>query len=124
MPHTLVVKIRGTGAVPAAAQEEGEGELEGAAVVDAEDAFITLRTDADLQRAFAAAEAAGQLVQASSPSPGLLSFITVFEWVRMSEYPLTNMEPHAPAPVTHTAVHQNGQDGGGRHGPRVPGGDA
>ncbi len=70
MPHNLVVKIRGassSAAAAAAAQEEEGGNEAGAAaaaLVDTEDAvFITLRSDADLARAFAEAEAAGQMVQ-------------------------------------------------------------
>jgi len=77
MPHNLVVKIRGASsssaaAAAAAAQEEEGGNEAGAAaaLVDTEDAvFITLRSDADLARAFAEAEAAGQMVQVRALTP-------------------------------------------------------
>jgi hypothetical protein len=59
MPHNLVVKIRGAASAP----ENGAKGEEAGELVDTEDTFITLRSDADLARAFAAAEAAGQLVQ-------------------------------------------------------------
>lgn len=59
MPHNLVVKIRAAGTPSAAQEKEEEADM-------GEDAFITLRTDADLQRAFATAEAAEQLVQVCS----------------------------------------------------------
>jgi hypothetical protein len=92
MPHTLVVKIRGgneasfsssssssstTDPAAAAAAASGGGGGGGGGGGEAEPAlvdthtgdgdddalFITLRTDADLAAAFAAAERAGQMVQ-------------------------------------------------------------
>lgn len=66
MPHTLVAKIRG-----AVEEQEAEGQHGGEepALVDTEDTFITLRTDADLARAFDEAERAGQMVQVRVPFP-------------------------------------------------------
>ena len=67
MPHNLVAKIRGNAPEASEAAEAtataSESEGEEPALVDTADMFITLRTDADLARAFDEAEKARQMVQ-------------------------------------------------------------